>query len=357
MPRIVMTGGGTAGHVTPNIALFPYLKERGFEISYIGSENGMEKGLVEREGITYYGIAAGKLRRYFDLQNISDTVNVAKGFIQSLKLLRKLKPDIIFSKGGFVSSPVVWAGKLLHIPIIIHESDITPGLANKLSLPFADVVCCAFPETMKRIKGKKTLYTGIPIRKELTQGNPDVGRNICGFSDEKPVLLVIGGSQGSQFLNNVVREALDKLTGLFQVCHICGKGGTDKSYDNVKNYAQYEYVIKELPHFFAMADVVLSRAGATTLFELLAMSKPNILVPLSRRASRGDQVINAGSFKTQGFSYVLQEEECNAGALIEAVKKVYRDRSSYIDKMKGALSGNAADVVATLIEDTARKTT
>ena len=356
MPRIVMTGGGTAGHVTPNIALFPCLKEKGFEISYIGSRNGMEKSLVEREGITYYGISAGKFRRYFDLRNVSDVGRVGKGFAQSLKILRRLKPDVIFSKGGFVSTPVVWAGKLLHIPVIIHESDITPGLANKLSLPFADAVCCAFPETMQGIKGKKTLYTGIPIRKELTRGNADVGRNICGFTEARPVLLVIGGSQGSQFLNGVVREALGTLTEMFQVCHICGKGGTDKSYNNVKGYSQYEYVIKELPHFFAMADVVLSRAGATTLFELLTMGKPNVLVPLSKKASRGDQVLNAISFRNQGFSYVLQEEECNAGTIIEAVKNVYNNRSSYIQKMKGASSGNAADIITALIEDTARAT-
>lgn len=351
MSRIIMTGGGTAGHVTPNIALLPYLKAKGFDIAYIGSESGMEKGLIEREGIPYYGIPAGKLRRYFDLQNVADVARVAKGFTRSIKLLKRLKPDVIFSKGGFVSTPVVWAGKLLRIPVIIHESDITPGLANRLSLPFADIVCCSFPETVQHIKGKKVVHTGIPIRKELTEGYSDVGRNICGFTDNKPVLLIIGGSQGSQFINGVVRETLDTLCGIFQVCHICGKGGKDESLSGIRGYSQFEYVIKELPHLFAMADVVLSRAGATTIFELLTLRKPNILVPLDRRASRGDQMLNAASFKAQGFSHVIHEQDFNPETLVGAVKKVYRDRLSYRQRMEGAFPGNSAEVITSLIED------
>ncbi len=349
MAKIILTGGGTAGHVTPNIALIPELKKNNFYIYYIGTRAGIEKKLIEDMGIKYFPITAGKLRRYFDLENFTDIGRILKGFGQSFKIIRKIKPDIIFSKGGFVSTPVVWAARLCKVPVVIHESDITPGLANKLSIPFADKVCYAFPETGKFILEKKACLTGIPIRKELFNGNANLGMKMCGFKAGKPILLVMGGSQGSKFINDTVREGLNELISVFQICHICGKGAIDNTLIGLKRYKQFEYVTEELPHLFAMSDVVVSRAGATTLFELLALKKPNLLIPLSRRASRGDQILNAKSFEAQGFSYVLQEEDMNPASLLETALKIYKDRGTIINKMKTSDLGNGTTKVISVI--------
>ena len=211
MKKIVMTGGGTAGHVTPNIALFPRLKELGYEIHYIGSYTGIEKSLIEAQGIPYYGISSGKLRRYFDPKNFSDPAKVVKGYFQAKKLLKKIKPDIVFSKGGFVSVPVVLAAKHSHIPAIIHESDLTPGLANKLAIPSASKVCCNFPETLKHLPEGKAVLSGSPIRAELLNGSREKALTFTGLDGSKPVLLIVGGSTGSKFINETVRRLLPNL--------------------------------------------------------------------------------------------------------------------------------------------------
>ena len=204
MKRIVLTGGGTAGHVTPNIALLPKLRELGYDVHFIGSYNGIEKTLIEGCQIPYYGISSGKLRRYFDLKNFSDPFKVLKGFSEASKLLKKLKPDVVFSKGGFVSVPVVIAAKQHRIPVIIHESDMTPGLATKISIPCATKVCCNFPETVKMLPEKKAVLSGSPIRKELLSGNKENAYRLCGFDGSKPILLVVGGSTGSANVNNAI---------------------------------------------------------------------------------------------------------------------------------------------------------
>ncbi len=296
MKRIVLTGGGTAGHVTPNIALLPRLRELGYEIHYIGSYDGMERKLIEQCNIPYYGIASGKLRRYFDWKNFSDPFKVLKGYGQARRLLRKLKPDVVFSKGGFVSVPVVMAAKRRKIPAIIHESDLTPGLANKLAIPHAWKVCCNFPETLKYLPKEKAVLTGSPIRRELLSGDKSRGFTYCGLEPGKPVILVIGGSAGSQFINELVRHILPDLLKTYQVVHLCGKGKLEDSLKGTKGYAQFEYINQELRDIFAMADLVVSRAGANAICELLALHKPNILIPLSAAASRGDQILNAHSF-------------------------------------------------------------
>ena len=227
MKRIILTGGGTAGHVTPNIALIPRLQELGYDIQYIGSYTGIEKELIEAFGIPYHGISSGKLRRYFSLQNFTDPFRVLKGLGEAKKLVRELKPDVIFSKGGFVSVPVVLAGKGAKVPVIIHESDMTPGLANKLAIPSATKVCCNFPETLENLPKEKALLTGSPIRQELLSGNKIAAMEMCGFSTDKPVILVIGGSLGSVAVNTAVRAALPELLEHFQVVHLCGKGKLD----------------------------------------------------------------------------------------------------------------------------------
>ena len=348
MKKIIMTGGGTAGHVTPNIALMPALKEAGFDIEYIGSINGMEKGLIEATGTPYHGISSGKLRRYFDWKNFSDPFRVLKGYGQAVSLMKKIKPDVVFSKGGFVSVPVVLAAKHCHIPAIIHESDITPGLANKIAIKGAKKVCCNFPETIKYLPADKAVLTGSPIRRELFSGNAENAIRLCNFKDHsKPVLLIIGGSLGSKIVNEAVRKVLPELLEKFYVIHLCGKGNLDNSLSGTIGYAQFEYASSELTDMFALADMAISRAGANSICELLALHKPNILIPLSAAASRGDQVLNANSFKKQGFSYVLEEEHLTAESLLKAVQEVYDNRQKYIDAM--AQSGQM-DSIGTIVD-------
>lgn len=351
MKRIILTGGGTAGHVTPNIALIPKLKELGFDIQYIGSYQGIEKELIEPFGIPYHGISSGKLRRYFSVQNFTDPFRVLKGLGEARKLIRDLQPDIIFSKGGFVSVPVVMAGKQNKVPVIIHESDMTPGLANKLALPSATKVCCNFPETMENLPKDKAVLTGSPIRQELLSGNKIAAMDLCGFSADKPVILVIGGSLGAVAVNNAVRNALPELLESFQIVHLCGKGKVDESLVGTKGYTQFEYIKNELRDIFALSDIVISRAGANAICELLALRKPNILIPLSANASRGDQILNARSFERQGFSIVLEEEEVTKETLLEAVNKLYNNRNTYMEAMRNSGQQDSINTIINLIQE------
>lgn len=354
MKKIILTGGGTAGHVTPNIALLPRLREAGFDIAYIGSYNGIEKQLLREQKIPYYGISSGKLRRYFDIKNFSDPLKVIKGLGQSIRLMRKLKPDIVFSKGGFVSVPVILAARFCHIPSIIHESDLTPGLANKLAIPNAAKVCCNFPETLKYLPEEKAVLTGSPIRSELLSGNKENARKLCGFTNEKPVLFVVGGSSGSKFMNDTIRGLLPELLKTYQVIHMCGKGNIEESLARTTGYKQFEYIGAELNDIFALADLVISRAGANSICELLALHKPNILIPLSVNASRGDQILNAQSFEKQGFSVVIEEEIITPDKLLNIIHETYKNRERYVTAMRKSSSLNAVEKIVTLIEETAK---
>ena len=356
MKRIILTGGGTAGHVTPNIALIPRLLELGYDIQYIGSYNGIEKDLIEPFGIPYHGISSGKLRRYFSVQNFTDPFRVVKGFGEARKLIRDLKPDVIFSKGGFVSVPVVLAGKRCKVPVIIHESDMTPGLANKIAIPSATKVCCNFPETLGSLPEGKAVLTGSPIRQELLSGNKIAALDMCGFSADKPVILVIGGSLGSVVVNNAVRRSLPELLKDFQIIHLCGKGKTDDSLKDTKGYCQFEYIKNELRDIFALADIVISRAGANAICELLALRKPNLLIPLSAKASRGDQILNARSFERQGFSMVLEEEELSEKTLVPAVHTLYEERGAFIDAMRDSGQQDSIDTIISLIGEASGET-
>lgn len=353
MKKIVLTGGGSAGHVTPNLALIPKLKQEGFEISYIGSFTGIEKDLLEKEGIPYYGISTGKLRRYFDTKNFTDPFRVLKGYFDAKKIMKQIKPDIVFSKGGFVSVPVVRAANSLHIPCIIHESDMTPGLANKLCIPVAKKVCCNFPETLEGVPAEKGVHIGCPIREDLLQGIADKGRELCGFDSEKPIMMVIGGSLGASSVNKSVREALPKLLEHFQIIHICGREKIDNLFLTTPGYKQFEYVNEELKHLFAAADIVVSRAGANAICELVALKKPNLLIPLSLAASRGDQILNAKSFEAQGLSMVLNEDDLIDSVLVEKVIELYERRQEFVDKMGESNQGQAVDKLIELIKETA----
>lgn len=351
MKKIVLTGGGTAGHVTPNIALLPALKEAGFDAEYIGSYTGIEKDLITKEGIPYHGISSGKLRRYFDWKNFSDPFRVIRGYGQARSLLKKIQPSIVFSKGGFVSVPVVLAAKSLHIPAILHESDMTPGLANKIAMKGAVKICCNFPETIKYLPEGKGVLTGSPIRQQLLHGDRQKALDFTGLRGDRHILLIIGGSLGSVFINNAVRGALDDLLQKFEIIHLCGKGNLDPSLNGKEGYVQYEYISKELPDLFAAADLVISRAGANAICELLALHKPNILIPLSRNASRGDQILNAESFKKQGFSYVIEEEDVNEQTLSEAIHYVADHKDEYKKAMADSGQMDSISRIVSLIKE------
>ena len=351
MKRIVLTGGGTAGHVTPNIALIPRLRELNYDICYIGSYDGIEKKLIEEFHIPYYGISSGKLRRYFDPKNFSDPFKVLKGISEARRTLKELKPDIVFSKGGFVSVPVVLAAKRLHIPVIIHESDLTPGLANKICIPSAAKVCCNFPETLSHLPAGKAVLTGSPIRQELLRGNAIAALEFCHFTANKPVILVMGGSLGSAAINDTIRGVLPELLKNFQVIHLCGKGKLDQHLTDVQGYVQFEYIKDELRDLFALADIVISRAGANAICELLALHKPNILIPLSAKASRGDQILNARSFEAQGFSIVLEEESVTNLTLLNAIQTLMDNKETYIQAMKNSNQQDSIATITGLIEE------
>lgn len=354
MKRIILTGGGTAGHVTPNIALLPGLKELGYDVQYIGSYNGIEKELVEQFGVPYHGISSGKLRRYFSWQNFTDPFRVLKGFGEARKLIKSLQPSIVFSKGGFVSVPVVMAAKHCNVPCIIHESDMTPGLANKLAIPSATKVCCNFPETLAHLPKDKAVLTGSPIRQELFTGNCEAALKFCGLTSGKPVILIIGGSLGSVVVNQAVRGILPELLKEFQIIHLCGKNKLDPSLNDLEGYVQFEYIQDELKDLLALSDLVISRAGANSICEILALHKPNLLIPLSAKASRGDQILNARSFERQGFSAVLEEETLSQEVLLEAIRTLYKNKDSYIAAMKTSSQQDSIKTILKLIEETSK---
>ncbi|GGJ88103.1 UDP-N-acetylglucosamine--N-acetylmuramyl-(pentapeptide) pyrophosphoryl-undecaprenol N-acetylglucosamine transferase 2 [Lentibacillus kapialis] len=353
--RILFTGGGTAGHVIVNLALIPVFQKADWKIDYIGSKDGIEGRLIESlENVTYHPVSTGKLRRYISKENIKDPFKVLKGIMQAWRIIGKQKPAVVFSKGGFVSVPVIMAAKLRGVPAVIHESDFTPGLANKIAMPFAKKVLATFPETIDYLPAKKSEYVGAVIRDELFEGDKEKGLELCGFTREKPVLLIMGGSGGAEKINRAVRSSLDQLLSEFQVAHICGQGKTDPSADR-DGYAQFEYVHDALKDLFAAADFVLSRAGANAIFEFLALNKPMLLVPLSRSASRGDQIINAHSFKEKGYARVMEEEDLTEESLIEELFKLKKQAPVMIDHMKNYKSDKARDRVIEIIKTTGGK--
>ncbi len=349
MKTIILTGGGTAGHVTPNIALIPELKKEGYKIVYVGEKEGIERTLIEKKGIEYHFVSTGKLRRYLSKQNFTDIFKVMKGVFEAKKIIKDIKPDIVFSKGGFVAVPVVLGAKMNNIPVIAHESDMTPGLANKIAMPFAKKVCTTFPETVKYI-GEKGVNTGTPIRKELFEGDKKKGLDICGFDNSKPIIMTMGGSLGSKKINETLREILTDILKKYQLVHICGKGNIDKTLLNLKGYKEFEYVSEQLPHIMAAADMIISRAGSNSISEFLSLRKPALLIPLSAKASRGDQILNAESFEKHGYSLVLKEEEMTGKTLLENIDKLYNSKQKLINEMEKSHLSNGVKNVMDIIK-------
>ena len=336
MKKILMTGGGSAGHVTPNIALFPGLRENGFEIHYAGLADGIERGLISaQEGVVFHPIESGKLRRYLSLKNLASPFKVIKGVHQARKLIKELNPDVVFSKGGFVSVPVVMAAAG-RCPVVCHESDYTPGLANKIASRYADTVCVTFEDTISLSNGsiaKKMVHTGTPIRPELYKGDREKGLAAMGFSGDKPVLMVMGGSLGAAAVNDGVRAALPELLKRFDVVHLCGKGKADESITR-PGYRQFEYVGEELPDMLAATELVISRAGANAVFEFMSLAIPALLVPLPLEASRGDQILNADYVVKKGYAMKLDQADITPETLVSSVNALYEARGPMRERMK-----------------------
>lgn len=330
--KILFTGGGTAGHVMINMVLIPKFMEKGWGVEYIGSQNGIEKLLVQN--VKYNIVSTGKLRRYWDLENFKDPFKIIKGCIQSYKLMKRIKPDVIFSAGGFVSVPVVIGAWMNKVPVIIREPDSTLGLANKIALPFTTKLCTTFPRTGENVSNEKKVYVGPIVREEIERGNVLRGRSYCKFKQDKPVLLIMGGSQGAQWINDMVRKSLETLLLNFNIVHMCGKGKIDSSI-GMEGYMQFEYIGEELPHILNMASVVVSRAGSTAISELLFLKKPMLLIPLTNSSSRGDQVLNAEYFSRQGYAEVILQDRVSTNTFIHAVNKLYTNKERYIQNMNG----------------------
>lgn len=312
----------------PNIAIIDELSKRGgTEAFYVGSKNSSERDIAIKAGVPFYGISAGKLRRYFDFRNFADFFKVPLGFLQAFWILRKLKPDLVFSKGGYVAAPVVLAARSLKIPVWIHESDLTPGLTTKICVPFARKIWLSFEESKQFYKNRNIEVVGNPVRGSILNGDKKRGYGFTGFSEEMPVCLVIGGSTGAQSLNKLVFAILPELLKKVQILHITGRACA-KSGDYAKNprYRHFEFLNKELADCYAITDFIVSRAGSGSLFEALALNKPMILVPLPRGASRGDQIENAEAFEKHGWAAVLNQETLSPKQLLEAIFKFADDK-------------------------------
>ncbi|MEK5391708.1 undecaprenyldiphospho-muramoylpentapeptide beta-N-acetylglucosaminyltransferase [Margalitia sp. FSL K6-0131] len=346
MPKrtIVFTGGGSAGHVTPNIAIIKEIKED-WEIFYIGSKKGIEKELIQKINIPYFGINSGKLRRYIDFENVVDIFRVIRGCIEARSLLRKLKPKLVFSKGGFVSVPVILAAKSLKIPVFIHESDITPGLANKISQRFATKIFSSFEETKKFFPENKTTVVGSPIRKEILNGSAANGKKLLRYDDKSPILTIMGGSLGAQKINEAVRNSLKQLTTKYQVVHLCGKNNLDNKLVKIPRYKQYEYVHDELADILNATDIVITRGGSNAIFEFLALKIPMLIIPLGLDQSRGDQRLNAKAFEQKGYSLTLEEGNLNNETLVEYIETVFKNSEAFRRNMKKSPSGEALKIL------------
>ncbi|MDP4115659.1 MAG: undecaprenyldiphospho-muramoylpentapeptide beta-N-acetylglucosaminyltransferase [Bacteroidota bacterium] len=351
--KIVLTGGGTAGHVMPNLALVDELSGIGYEIHYIGSRNGIERSIVTSHNIKYHSVRTGKLRRYFDLKNFIDPFNIIIGIIQSFILIRKIKPVLIFSKGGFVAVPVIIGAWLNRIPSITHEGDISVGLANKLCLPFVKKICTAFQETTRNLPQSKAVYTGLPIRKMLLNGSKELGCKICGFSESSPVILVMGGSLGSLNINKNIRNILPELLKSFQVVHICGKGNVDNNLEGTAGYKQFEFIGEELPHILAAADIAISRAGTNSVFELITLTKVCLFIPLSTSASRGEQVLTAKFMERTALGKMLTENNLTRDSLLSEIEDLYKNRETYIRNLNNFHLPNGTAEIIKLISEIA----
>lgn len=332
MKKIVFTGGGSAGHIMPNIALIEELN--GYDIYYLGT-NGMEKNILSKyKNVKFVEIPAVKFKRTFDLKNLLIPYKLIKSTNYCKKKLQEINPDIIFSKGGYVSIPVCFAGSKLDIPVLTHESDLTVGLANKIIAKKSRYLCCSFKETADKF-GKNAYFTGSPIRASIRKGNKDIVFNRHSITPQKPIILIVGGSLGATAINETIWQNIQSLTKHYIIIHIVGNGKLNNELQNTKDYYQLEFA-KDIENYFSASDLVISRAGSNTIFELLALAKPMILIPLSKNASRGDQILNAKNFKNNGFANVILQEDLNYKTLEQTINQTLKNSNSHISKMKSS---------------------
>lgn len=326
---MLLSGGGTAGHVLPHTAVVEALrrelKQEPLELLYVGSAHGIERTLVERWGWPYATIPVGKLRRYWDWRHITDPFKIVAGFFKSLWIVRRFRPEVMFSKGGYVSVPVMLAAWCWRVPIVLHDSDTRPSLTTRWMGRLAKTVCLAHPEASKRLSQRmqqKIVVTGLPLRSEIFEGDKARARTLTGLRGTTPVLLVMGGSLGAESLNKVVEQALPKLLETHQVIHLSGPGkqNPDLRKNPPKGYVTFEYLEEALPDVYALADVVLTRGGANALAELEALGKSLIIVPLGTEASHGDQVENARRLESMNRAQVIPQDRCTTEVLMKALK-------------------------------------
>jgi UDP-N-acetylglucosamine--N-acetylmuramyl-(pentapeptide) pyrophosphoryl-undecaprenol N-acetylglucosamine transferase len=345
---IFLTGGGTAGHVMPNLAILEELKKSGFDPHYVGS-SGIEKELATKAGLPFHEIKTGKLRRYFSWQNFVDVFRLGFGFIQALILVMRYKPTVVFSKGGFVAVPITIAAWVFGVPVVTHESDFSPGLANKIITPFSRKILFTFPETAQYLPVEKAVWVGTPVRSELFTGDSEKGKAFCGFEkNQKPVLLVMGGSQGAQRINDALKVVLPELLKTFNVVHLTGRG--KQIGFTQEGYKGFEFVGPELKDVFAASDVVVSRAGANSIFELLALKKPMLLIPLEV-GSRGDQILNAKSFVKSEWAVTLSEANMTPELFRSTITQLFSDSQKIKERQSSInLQGVPAKIAGILRE-------
>jgi len=348
---VAITGGGTAGHVFPGIAVAELL---GCRVFWIGSAQGVEGKLVGEAGIPFHGIPAGKLRRYLSFRNLTDVARVVAGVISSLRILRRERPSLLFSKGGFVSVPPVIAARLCGIPSFTHESDFDPGLATRINLRFCEKVFVSFPDTVEFLPARyrgKAVVTGNPVRETLRQGDAARGRLMVGCDSRTPLVLVMGGSLGSSFINSIVSGVAPKLAGKYFIVHQMGE--KEFTLSQLPHYVTAAFIKEGLPDIMAAADLVVSRSGANTLSELAALGKPMILIPLPISGSRGDQLRNAEVFRRAGAAVVLKEEQTTQESFFSALEFLLTDSQKLSEmglRAKSMSGGNAAGHIASLIQ-------
>ena len=334
----VFAGGGTGGHIYPGLAVCDELRSlshknnQTIKIIWLGNSSGMDKDLVEKSGSVdeFIGIPSGKLRRYFSFKNFTDFFKIFAGLVKSFFVLLKVKPVVLFSKGGFVSVPPCMAAKCLKIPVFTHECDFTPGLATRLNSRFATKILVSYEETKKFLgaeKAKKAVVTGNPVRPVFYETNPENGKkflfeNRSDYNPEKPILLVLGGSLGAHQINELVAENLDWLTERFNVVHQCGAKDADAMPKHHEGYFLHPFIYKEMSDVISCADSILSRAGANSIWEASVLGKPMVLIPLCGSGTRGDQVDNAKFFEEKGAALVLLGEDADSAHLQDALLKM-----------------------------------
>jgi len=349
--KVFFTGGGTGGHVFPALAIIDELDKSVYDIAWIGSKKGMEYKIITDAGIKFYSIPSGKLRRYFSILNLLDIFKIIAGFFASFILLAKQRPELVFSKGGYVTVPPIIAAKILNIKSITHESDMTPGLATRINSRFVNKILLPYENTRKYFKDsmkEKIIVTGNPVRKDFFYADNTIGKEIMGFNNSKPVLLILGGSLGAQEINDLISESLDLLLEEFNIYHQMGEANFKESEKD--NYKTVPFIKRDIAHLIAASDIVISRSGASAVWEFASVGVPSILIPLIA-GSRGDQLFNANYAVEKNISLILKGNDVNISNLLELINLIKLKRGEMINSMNEFKTFNASKKISKVIGD------